>query len=102
MRRIPYQFTNIFLQGSIGDTPPEEAKLNLRNVKISNMSWVEYGLNFGMMAKKHNGVLISAGGNLKYLNGINLFYADLIRLNGYIKDTLIDIKNLRGKVRMAQ
>jgi hypothetical protein len=66
------------------------------------MTWLEYGLNFGMMVHKHNGNLLTAGGNFKYLNGLNLFYANLNRFNGYIQDTLIDIKELRGNIRSSQ
>ena len=102
IRNLPYELTNILLQQKIDTVVPKYAELNLRNVKISEMAWAEYGVNFGMMTKKRNGLLITAGGNLKYLTGINLFYANLGRLNGYIKDSLIDIKQLKGKIRIAQ
>lgn len=103
MRKIPYQLTEPFLPGGVlPDHAPATAKLNLRNAKISSMAWAEYGLNFAMMAKKHNGLLIAAGGNLKYLTGIQLFYANLSRVKGYIQDPLIDIDELRGKVRSSQ
>src|ERR1051326_7398146 len=69
IRRMPYQLTNIFLKQKIGETPPSEVELNVRNAKISTMTWAEYGLNFGWMAKTHNGNMFSIGGNLKYLTG---------------------------------
>jgi hypothetical protein len=103
MRKVPYQLTQPFLPGGVlPDHAPAAAELNSRNAKISTMSWAEYGLNFAMMAKKRNGLLITAGGNLKYLTGIDLFYANMTRINGYIKDTLIDISDLRGKVRSSK
>ncbi len=97
-RRIPYQLSRIFLLNQVPTEVPPEARLNLRNVKLSSMSWAEYGLNFGMMVHKRNNVLITAGGNVKYLTGIDLFYADLRQLKGYIKDTTVNVENLQGKV----
>lgn len=103
MRKVPYQLTQLFLPGSVlPDEAPDHAELNSRNAKISTMFWAEYGLNLAMMAKKRNGLLITAGGNLKYLTGIQMFYANMTRINGYIQDTLIDIDTLRGKVRSSQ
>jgi hypothetical protein len=102
IRRIPYQLTNILLPLIKDSTTPTAVDFDLRNVKISNMSWAEYGLNFGTMVKKRNGLLITAGGNIKYLTGINLMYANLSSINSYMKDTLINIKKLIGKVRIAQ
>jgi len=89
IRRIPYQITKLFLPGGFDTSVvPTSVDFNLRNVKISTMSWAEYGLNFGMMVKKRNGLLITAGGNIKYLTGINLFYANLGRFDAYMKDTV--------------
>jgi len=102
IRRIPYQLTNILLPLIKDSVIPTAADFDLRNIKISNMSWTEYGLNFGAMIKKRNGLLITAGGNIKYLTGINLLYANLDRINAYMKDTLIDIKKLKGEVRIAE
>jgi hypothetical protein len=102
IRRIPYQLTSILVPLITNSITATVADFDLKNVKISNMSWAEYGLNFGTMIKKRNGLLITAGGNIKYLTGINLFYANMGRFNAYMKDTLIDIKNLKGKVRVSQ
>jgi len=103
IRRIPYQITKLFLPGGFDTSVvPTSVDFNLRNVKISTMSWAEYGLNFGMMVKKRNGLLITAGGNIKYLTGINLFYANLGRFDAYMKDTVIDIRKLRGKIQTSE
>ena len=103
MRKIPYQITKLFLPGGFDTTVvPDAVDFNVRNAKISTMSWAEFGINFAGMVKERNGLLITAGGNFKYLAGINLFYANLSRFNGYMKDTLIDVKSLKGKIRTSQ
>jgi hypothetical protein len=54
------------------------------------------------MVKERNGLLVTAGGNLKYLTGIDLFYANMNRFDAYMKDTVIDVKKLKGKMRSSQ
>ena len=102
IRRVPYQISRILFLHEFDTVVPPEASINLKNVKLSNMSWAEYGANFGMMIHKRNNVLITAGGNAKYLTGIDLFYANLQRFKGYIKDTTVNIEKLKGKVRVSQ
>jgi hypothetical protein len=102
IRRVPYQVSRIVFLHEFDTVVPPEAHINLRNVKLSSMAWAEYGINFGTMVHKRNNVLITAGGNAKYLTGIDLFYANLQRFKGYINDTVVDIENLKGKVRVSE
>lgn len=81
------------------DSTTKKFDINLRNTRISEMAWVEYGLNFGKMYFKHGNKLITVGGNAKYLTGINIAYANVFRLKAHVDNNQLDIENLRAKVR---
>jgi len=53
---VPFELANFLLNP---DTTQNiiPVKMNLKNARFSNMSWVEYGLNFGMMIKKEKTTL---------------------------------------------
>lgn len=101
MRRVSYELASTLLNGQ-GLAAPENRDLlgqNFRNAKFSNMSWVEYGVNFGKMIKRQQDVLISVGGNLKYLTGINILYTNIIEFNSYNNDNgSFGISSLNAKV----
>lgn len=98
IRNIPYELTKILTQQSI-DTTQEQYGINIRNAKISEMAWVEYGVNFGKMLIKSGKTMITAGVNAKYLTGINIAYFNLEKLKFNADDAVVDIENLKGKVR---
>ncbi len=98
-RGIPYELTNLLLNNNPYDNFPKEDNINLRNVKFSTMSWVEYGLNFGMMYKRIQKNLWTVGGNLKYMTGINIFYGNLSRIKGFYNDTTVKVDEMSGKLR---
>ncbi|TAL60756.1 MAG: hypothetical protein EPN85_06560, partial [Bacteroidetes bacterium] len=102
IRRIPYELTRILVPQKLDTALPAAIDINLRNVKLSSMAWAEYGINFGMMVHKRNNVLITAGGNAKYLTGIDIFYANLQRFKAHIDTTVVDIEKLKGKVRVSE
>jgi hypothetical protein len=98
IRNIPNSLTKLLSQHTI-DTTQSNFDLNIRNAKLSEMAWVEYGLNFGKMIRKRGDVMMTVGVNAKYLTGINIAYLDLQRLDVHLDKTHIDINNLKGKVR---
>ncbi len=101
VRNIPYDISNT-LKKQVMDTSKKSFDLNIRNLKAAEMSWVEYGVNFGKMYFKHSNVLISWGGNLKYLTGINIAYADIYRVQAHIDHSAINISDVRAKMSFNQ
>lgn len=99
IRGIPYQLTNMLLNQNPNPSVPQKLDVNLRNLKLANMTWVEYGLNFGKMIKKEKDVIITMGGNLKYVTGVDIIYANLTRLNGHINDSTVNVKQMTAKAR---
>jgi hypothetical protein len=92
-RRIPYQFTSFIFDGQ---EPAKEPEFSVRNGRMSEMSWLEYGLNFGYMVKRRRYDLFTAGINIKYLTGLNLQYLNLKRLDGTSNDVAINISQIEG------
>lgn len=85
MRRVSYELASTLLNGQ-GFTSIENRDLlgqDFKNAKFSSMSWAEYGVNFGKIIKRQQDILITVGGNLKYLTGINIMYANIIEFNSY-------------------
>lgn len=101
IRNVPYQITNILLQQNPVPTIPNEIDIKLRNVKISSMTWVEYGANFGKMIRKRGKEIIVLGGNLRYLTGVNVTYANLEKLKVHVDYTSLDVE-LKGKARFNE
>lgn len=97
---VPYQLTNMLLnQQTTGKTSDE---INQKNVRLSNMSWMEAGLNFGRIIKRDRFTLITLAGNLKYISGINIAYGNLKHLKGYYNSSVLAVESLRGKVYYNQ
>ncbi|MCE9537970.1 MAG: DUF5723 family protein [Bacteroidetes bacterium] len=97
VNNIPVELTNLLLEQKI-DTVTN-IDIDIKNTRISQMAWVEYGVNFGKMYFKHGNKMITVGGNAKYLTGINIAYGNVFRLNAEVNDTKLDIANLRAKIR---
>lgn len=102
VRNVPYQLTDLFLNPNKKRVVAEQGSIDLRNVKASNMTWVEYGANFGYMIKKQRKDIIALAGNLRYLTGINIFYANMSRVKGLYNDTVLDLETVKGKLRFNQ
>ena len=99
VRNVPFELTNALLNpNSVANT--KRVDINYKNLKLSEMAWVEYGLNIGKIVHRDNDVMITAGANVKYLTGINIFYANLGRLDGFMVDTFIDLQKMKGRIRM--
>ena len=103
LRNIPYELSKIITPEKINiDTTVRAFDVNIRNLKLSEMSWVEYGVNFGYMIRKRDNRLSVVGGNAKYLTGINIMYANLERLKAHFDTSLLEIEKLKGKIRYNQ
>jgi hypothetical protein len=107
MRRVSYELASTLLNG---DGISSFGSRNLlgqdfKNAKFSQMTWAEYGINFGKMISRQRDVLITVGGNIKYLTGINLFYANIAEFssyndgNGTFGVSSLDAKILRTRSR---
>ncbi len=98
VNNIPQELVDLALSKKF-DSLSKNVDIDIRNTRVSQMSWVEYGVNFGKMYFKHGKVLITMGGNAKYLTGINVAYGNIYRLNAKITDAQLDIYNLKAKAR---
>ncbi len=98
VNNIPEELVDLALKKDF-NVLSKNVDIDVRNTRISEMAWVEYGINFGKMYFKHGNILITAGGNAKYLTGINIGYGSLDVLKAKITDSQFDIYNLRAKVR---
>lgn len=97
VNNIPTDIAQMLVQQKIDTT--KLLGINAKNLRASEMAWVEYGVNFGKMTFKHNKTLISVGGNAKYITGVNVGYANVYRLNAQVNDADFDILNVRAKTR---
>lgn len=98
VNNVPQELVDLVLQKDF-DSLSKNVDIDIRNTRVSQMAWVEYGVNFGKMYFKHGKILITMGGNAKYLTGINIAYGNIYRLNAKINDAQFDIYNLRAKAR---
>lgn len=101
-KNIPYQLSDYLLLGSSIVPDNQSKELKFKNVKFSNMTWVEYGLNFGMMVKKLKSEMVTLGGSLRYLTGINLAYANMETFKVNTSNFTPQIEELNGKLRFNQ
>ncbi len=97
VNNIPTDIAQMLVQQKIDTT--KLFGINAKNLRASEMAWVEYGVNFGKMTFKHNKTMISVGGNAKYITGVNVGYANVYRLNAQVNDADFDILNVRAKTR---
>ncbi len=77
-------------------TNRSDTYLNFKNTRASEMSWMEYGGNFGLMLKRERNTLISGGINLRYITGVNMMYGRFSELNGYYNNTMIHIQDMEA------
>lgn len=105
MRRVSYDLASVLLNGEGLATAQNRNLLgqDFKNAKFSQMSWAEYGVNFAKMVKRQQDVLITVGGNLKYLTGINIIYANLINFESYNNDNgSFGVSDLEAKILRNQ
>jgi len=100
VRNIPYELGIAIAEN---DTVylAQHLEVELKNVKASEMTWLEYGANFSIILHQHGTKLIAIGGNLKYLTGINIAYANLSTFKSQIVDTTLAIEKFKAKVRFT-
>lgn len=99
LKRVPYQVTDMFVDLDSEPNIVYPMNVDLKNLRVSNMSWAEVGLNFGWMIKKRKNDLVSLGGNLKYLIGANVAYANIRELKGVVEDSSISVEKFNSKIR---
>lgn len=100
-RRVPYELATALANGELFDpaTGSDLMGKNFKNAKLSSMIWEEYGINFAKMIRREQDILIAAGGNLKYLSGINMQYQNIIAFNSYKNDDgSYGVSNLEAKI----
>ncbi len=101
MRRVSYELAEVLLNepGVAGSGSRDLLGQSFRNAKFSIMSWVEYGVNFGKMIKRKQDIIIAVGGNLKYLTGVGITYANILEFDSYKHDDgSFGVNNLNAKV----
>jgi hypothetical protein len=84
MRRVTYEMAGALLEGQ-GFSLYNRDLLGqkFKNAKLSSMTWMEYGVNFGGMIKREQDILVTFGGNLKYNTGINILYTNIQEFDSY-------------------
>ena len=102
VRGLPYPLANMLMQQNPYNNPPSTYQINKRNIKAANLSWIEYGGNFSYIIRKKQKELISIGGNIKYISGINIFYFNVLHVKGYYNDTLVNVDEVNAKLRKNQ
>jgi hypothetical protein len=100
VNNIPGDLTQLLVKQKIDTTTA--FNVDLRNTRVTEMAWMEYGANFGMMYFKHNKTLITVGGNVKYISGINLGYGNLYKLNAQVNNNQFDVNDVSAKIRYNQ
>lgn len=101
MRRVSYELASALLNGNefISVENRDLLGQDFKNAKLSSMSWAEYGVNFGKMVVRDRNKLIAFGGNLKYLTGINILYANIKKFDSYNNDNgSFGVNDLEAKV----
>ncbi len=105
MRNVSYQLASAFLNEN-GFNPQESRDLlgqNMKNARLSTMSWAEYGVNFGKMIKRQQDIIVALAANLKYNTGVSIYYANLIEFDSYRnEDGSAGVNRLDGTVRSNQ
>jgi hypothetical protein len=99
---VPFEVTNFLLNPDASGFLSFPLNVDLKNIRFSSMTWVEYGLNFGMMIKKESTNLLSLGGNIKYLTGVNIAYGYLKQFKTVIDRDRAAVDNLEGKLRFNE
>lgn len=100
MRRVSYDLAAALLngEGSVSSDGRNLMGQNFKNAKMSQMSWAEYGINFGKMLVRSRDRLITVGGNLKYLTGISVLYTNIKEFKSYYNDNgTFGISSLQSK-----
>jgi hypothetical protein len=98
----PFQLTNILLGRNPLTVEENNSQINVSNARFCNMSWIELGGNFGIMTRRHQNHMVTFGGNLKYIRGVNIVYGNVIRLQGSQNDSAVDVQSVRGKIRFTE
>jgi hypothetical protein len=99
IKRVPYELVNLVLSPDTNTAKDYFSDLNLRNVIFNSMSWVEGGVNFGAMVKKHKMSLWTFGGNLRYIMGVKINYGRLQQLKTTIEPDKMEVEKLKGQLR---
>lgn len=97
INNLPAELTQTLLNEEVDTTSSFE--VDAKNTRIGQMSWVEWGGNFGKMVFKHSKTIIAVGGNAKYITGVNVAYGNIYRLNAQANANQLDVSNLSAKVR---
>jgi hypothetical protein len=100
VRRIPYQVTDLLFNGDVVNQT-ESGIINAKNARFSNMTWAEYGANFGGIVRKRRTDMISLAGNVKYLTGINLQYLNISNLQAQYSSNGLFVENLAGTYKSS-
>ena len=75
---------------------------NLNNQYVNSLTWVEYGLSYGLIFLQKNHTMMSAGVNIRYLTGINAIGLNMENLTYEVKDsTTLEFYNFSGQVQQA-
>jgi len=101
VRGIPYELVDLLFQQNPNPASVQTNSIDKKNIKVSNLSWLEYGGNFAWIIKKEKREMWSIGGNLRYLSGINLFYFNINNIKGFYNDSIGQIDEIKAKLNFT-
>lgn len=97
-RSIPNEFVELFFTGNKSSFL-NQGSVNVKNLKLSAMAWMEFGANIAAITKKRDKDMWTVGANIRYLSGLNIMYAQLSSLDGNLNDTAFSFNSVEGKLR---
>ncbi len=76
-----------------------QGSVNVKSLKLSAMSWMEFGANIAAITKKQDKDMWIFGANIRYLSGLSIMYAHLANLNGSLTDTAFSLNTAEARLR---
>lgn len=67
--------------------PQLRQEYDLKNMYLNSLTWLEYGLSYGLIFYRRNQTMMSAGVNGKYLNGIHALGLNMESVNYMVLDS---------------
>ena len=94
---IPAHLANHAINGfDFEDQLGEEFTTN--NANVGSLSWLEYGANFSYIIHQNGRDMLTVGGNLKYLNGLNGVGLNVQKWNYQVQnDSVLNSFELKGE-----
>lgn len=82
--------------------PQLARRYDLENMYANSLTWFEYGLSYGYIFQQSKYTMMSAGLNLRYLNGLNAIGIEVDKFDYEVRDdSLMEFYNFSGQIKQA-